>query len=308
MQSEPALNQPRLLPSGRAAPASAGGSRLAFLLVMAALLATFLLPSAHAQTLTLAVSPTSVDEGSPATDVVVTATLSPAQATPTTVTLSISGDALAGTDYRELGTLPTITIAANQTEASATLVLAPIDDDLWEGPEGIEIGGTTAGGVRASPATLALADNDTKPSIFISLDPSFTRHTSEDSTTASTVRVRAEFRGGSPVSVDTRVSIQVSGGTVGTDYNLSPQAPLITIPAGRTDGTTDVSITPIDNDDIGRHIELRFNAQSVDRFGVSFMQLPAANNDNRFIIVDDDTLTRLTTTLIPDFARESQTS
>ncbi len=276
-----------MLECGALAALRSGGGRLAFLVFVVTIASTAVRPSAHAQTVTLAVSPTKVAEGSGATDVRVTATLAQARTSPTSVTVTLGGEATAGTDYRTPGSLPTITIPANQTEAEATVILTPIDDNLWEGSEAIRVGGTASGGASVSEASVTLEDNDTKPSILVSVDAGLS--IDEASGTASLFTVRAEFRNGSLVSVDTSVTLSTRGtATLSTDYTLAPLAPTITIPAGKSEGTVEVSITPIDNDSVDSTRDIYFGGSATDRFGTSFAFLPTGLSLHRIVILDDE--------------------
>ena len=134
------------------------------LAVIAALL--FAAPAA-AQTpaVTITVAPTSLSEDAGATDITVTATLSAMRSSATTVTLSLAGTANQGTDYSVVGTLPAITIPAQQTEGSAIVIVAPTNDTSWEGDETIVVNGSATGGLAVAGATLTLSDNETRPSI-----------------------------------------------------------------------------------------------------------------------------------------------
>ena len=142
--------------------------------VLAAVLALLPAAPAMAQTpaVTITVAPTSLSESDVATDATVTATLSAMRSSTTTVTLLLAGTANQGTDYSVVGTLPTITIPAQQTEGSANVILAPTNDTFWEGDETIVVNGSATGGLAVAGATLTLSDNETRPSIILYFDPS----------------------------------------------------------------------------------------------------------------------------------------
>ena len=111
--------------------------------------------------ITLTVQPSTLGEGDSATDVTVTATfVGSTVSAATTVTLSLGGGAVNGTDYN--ATAPIITIAAETATATATFAITPIDDSDGEGDETIEIGGTATGGFSGTvnPVTVTLTDND----------------------------------------------------------------------------------------------------------------------------------------------------
>ena len=147
--------------------------KLAVAVVLAILACTLPIEKARAQTpsVTLSVpSTTSLTEGDSSTDIAVTATLSAQRSTETTVQLSLSGMATEGTDYQAQNPLPSITIPASQTSASATLVVSVTDDNFWEGPEDIRVDGTASGGLTVTGATLVLEDNDSKPQINLRIE------------------------------------------------------------------------------------------------------------------------------------------
>ena len=116
-------------------------NRAAWRLCLAAvLLGGVAATEAAAQTVTLSVpAGTSLAEDGGSQDVEVTATLSSARTSATEVTLSLSGTARS-TDYA-VQSLPTITIPANGTTASGTLIIAAVDDNFWELDESIEVSG-----------------------------------------------------------------------------------------------------------------------------------------------------------------------
>ena len=121
--------------------------------------------AAQTPAVTITVAPTSLSEDAGATDITVTATLSAMRSSATTVTLSLAGTANQGTDYSVVGTLPAITIPAQQPEGSAIVIVAPTNDTSWEGDETIVVNGSATGGLAVAGATLTLSDNETRPSI-----------------------------------------------------------------------------------------------------------------------------------------------
>ena len=121
--------------------------------------------------ITLTVQPNTLGEGGSATDVTVTATLNGSPVpTATTVTLSLGGVAVNGTDYS--ATAPTITIAARAAAGTATFSITPTDDAEVEGAETIVVSGMATGGFSGTvtPVTVTLTDNDAAalPAVSIS--------------------------------------------------------------------------------------------------------------------------------------------
>ena len=159
------------------------------------------------------------------------------------VTVAWSGAATNGTDYT---TLPsTITIPSGQS--SVDVVVAPIDDNLIEGPEDVVATlGTSAAYVRDSSATTAtvIITDDDVPVVTVSVpDP----YASEAGPRSGTVLFT---RTGSTATALT-VYYGITGtASYGTDYQALPGQ--VTIPAGAS--SAPVVVMPYD-DDIGELTE-----------------------------------------------------
>ena len=147
----------------------------------------------------LELDPGTVPEGAGVTAITVTARLSPdAQAVPTEVTVSVTGDtATAGTDYAAVAPV-TLTIAAGQTTGTASFTLTPVDDAVDEADETLAVSGVTAAPeLPVTPATLTLGDDDergvtVKPTLLrlrAGEHKSYTVRLSSQPTETATVRV-----------------------------------------------------------------------------------------------------------------------
>ena len=113
---------------------------------------------------TLAVQPTSVAEDGAAKLVTVTATLGNRVTLQRDVPVTVSvggGTATAGTDYTEVDDF-TVTVQAGKLSAMGTFTLTPIDDEVDEGNETVEISGTATSFVDIAKATLTITDDDTR--------------------------------------------------------------------------------------------------------------------------------------------------
>ena len=108
--------------------------------------------------ITLTVDPDSIGEDDGRTDVTVTATIDGDSTLPatTTVTLTLSGTATTS-DYTVNTALASVTIPAGQSSGAGTLRLTPVDDQVVEGDETIEVSGS-AGSFTVRPATVTLTD------------------------------------------------------------------------------------------------------------------------------------------------------
>ena len=147
--------------------------------------------AAQSATVTLTLGQTTLAESAGATGISVTAELSATESSATVVTLSLAGTANGETDYEVVGTIPSISIPAGQTTASATLSVRPTDDAFWEGDESIEVQGTASNSATVQGATLTLADDDSRPGITIEV-PSIPV-IAEDAGAATTVRISARL-------------------------------------------------------------------------------------------------------------------
>ena len=109
----------------------------------------------------LAVEPTEVAEDGGTATVTVTARLNgAARAAPTEVAVTVAGaTATAVTDFATV-TGFTITILVDQTEATGSFALTPVNDDIDEGSgETLTVSGCTSD-LRVDPATLTITDDD----------------------------------------------------------------------------------------------------------------------------------------------------
>ena len=178
-----------------------------------------------APSVTLSTDNTSFTEG--LSDRTVTATLSQASSVATTVTLAYSGTATYGTDYTVSGTGTTITIVAGAT--SGSLTITNTDDALYEGTETIiidiaSVTNATENGTQQK--TISLFDNDSAPSVTLSVTPTSIAEAAGNSIITAT---QSAISG-----VATTITLTISGTAESIDYT---QATTITIPAGSTTAT-----------------------------------------------------------------------
>ena len=187
--------------------------------------------------ISLTADPSSVAEGGGSRTVTVTATVGNGKAYPdaktVTVTVGAGGDgAQSGTDYAGVSAF-TITIKAEQNSGSSTFTLAPIDDRVIEGNEGISVSGTTTD-VAVSGTGVTLVDDD-YTEITLTASPASV----DEGAGATTVTVTAEtdgdvFKYGRTVTVS--VGAGGDGAESGTDYDTVSDF-TIRIAAGHTSGS-----------------------------------------------------------------------
>ena len=231
--------------------------------------------AAQTPTVTLTLSPASLPEDAGSRDVTVTATLSATRTTPTTVALSLGGAATRGTDYTVPATLPSITIPANQTRGTATLVVSPLDDTFWEGREAITVTGV-ATGLTVTGTSLDLTDNESAPGLVLTAD----RYAlAEGVVGPQDVNVSARLSGGSTFQEATTIPLTITGhNTVqGTDYTVPDPLPSLVFQAGNPAATVRLPITVVDNSD--------YTSYRVISIGASYQSLKVLPASVR---IDDD--------------------
>ena len=120
--------------------------------------------------MTLTVAPNQVNEDAgAAVTLTVTGTLDAGtRTTATVVTLAVAEGTAQSADYTATGA--TLTIAAEQSSASATLTVTPVDDAVAEGPETVRIGGTV-NGLTVTPAVVTIIDDEGTPAVTLLLTP-----------------------------------------------------------------------------------------------------------------------------------------
>ncbi len=190
---------------------------------------------------TLSTNPISIGEEDGATEIAVTATLNVLRSTPTPVTVSVgSGTATSGTDFTEVSDF-TISIPANTRSATGTFTLTPTSDTVEESNETVRITGTsTASNVTGVIAT-SLAINDDDITLTVSLDLSLTSISENAGSTTVTATLN------SPSTVETTITISADPTSPATESDYTLSGSTLTIAAGQTESTGNVTITAVDN-------------------------------------------------------------
>ncbi|MDE0369331.1 MAG: S-layer homology domain-containing protein [bacterium] len=181
-----------------------------------------------------------------------------------------TGTATSGTDYADLGTLPTVTIQAGRNSGTVSLSITPTQDSLDEGTgETISFSATAVCKVTTHPcpsdqgvsgltvpaASLTITDDDATPTVInLSFEPSSIDENAAGDLNDSgnvPVKVVATLVGTSTRTTATTVNLAATlGGTAGSsDYVSSGLPTSVTIPAGASKGeATGLKINPTDND------------------------------------------------------------
>ena len=191
---------------------------------------------------TLALSPSSIDEhdGTNPGSSTVTATLD--RASSEAVTLTVSASPGSGTDFT-LSSANTLTIAAGQTASAGTVTITAVNDTTDAPNKSVTVSATAAGGNGvAAPSSVALTitDDEALPTVTLALSPASISENGGVST------VTAELSGASSEAVTVTVGTAAGPGVVAADLSLS-SATTLTIAAGETTSTGAVTVTANDN-------------------------------------------------------------
>ena len=195
----------------------------------------------------LTATPASVREDAEPTQIGLTFTLNKAPETDETVTFRITSPssgtkAVRGSDYR--ATLPpgsTATISAGKTEGTATLTLTPLNNEEKDGDRSLGVQASSSGGASQTDITI-LDDETLSQSIELSVNPAEIR---EDAG-ATNVTITATLTG-KVLDEDVVLLFQTDTGTAIRDVDYVRPRVSLTIPAGQTQGSRTVTITPTDD-------------------------------------------------------------
>ena len=206
--------------------------------------------------ISLTATPASVREDAGPTEIALTVTLDEVPVVDETVTFGIispsSGTkAVRGIDYR--ATLPPgsaitvsasrteIPISAGETKATGTLILTPLNNEEEDGDRVLCMQATSSDGLAWTAITI-LDDETLSQSIGLSVNPTEIR---EDAG-ATEVAITATLTG-KALDEDAILLFQIDAGTAIRDVDYVRPRASLTIPAGQTQGSTTVTITPIDD-------------------------------------------------------------
>ena len=225
----------------------------------------------------LAVDPAMVaeDVGAEGQAVEVSATLNAAPFTAASeVTVTVAGGtATVTTDFEAVSGF-TLTIDPGQTSGTGTFTLKPVNDAVSEGDETVTVSGS-ATDLTVSAATLTIGDDEAAPTVTLAL--SAAAISENGGSTAVTASLDHES------SAETTVTVSlapVSPATSG-DYTLSSNR-MLTIAAGTTASTGEVTITAVDNAVDAAHKAVTVSATARNTVGVT------APADKTLTLSDDD--------------------
>ena len=202
-------------------------------------------------TVALSTDVTEVTEHGEAQDVTVTATLSGLSSMDVTVELVKSGSATKGEDYSVTGE-GTITVAAGDMSGSTMLTIAPVDDQLYEGNEMIDIGGS-AGDMMAEATSITLVDDEEMPTITLTAAPDMFNEGGGPqvgvvTATASGLSAMDLHVGLIPLLQQSTATLIGPGADLGIAELATNPNIAITIPAEQSSGSISLTIVPVDDD------------------------------------------------------------
>ena len=242
----------------------------------------------------LTLSPSSVGEGDPATQVTVTAAFSNASTfsvdTAVTVSVGAAGTASAGLDFDRVANF-LVTIPKDKRSGTGTFTLTPKPDSLVEGDETVGVTGTTTG-LKVNGADLTLTEDDGEPEIDLWATPSRI----DEGASGTSVTVRAAFSNGSTYAADKTVAVSVGGSgtaTSGTDYAAVSDFD-VTIRGGKTDGKARFTLSPLDDALI----------EGDETIGVAGTATGLAVNGTDLTLKDDEGVPEVNLTLDPSSVGE----
>ena len=181
---------------------------------------------------TVSVTATTPNAAEPNTDGLFTISLTNPASTPTTVTFTVTGSAIGGTDYISIPV--TVVIPANT--ASTTIPVTVINDFIVEPIETVIVTLVSSSNpiltVDTTPATVNITDDETATVSVTATTPNASEPNTDGLFTVSL---------NNPVSTPTTVTFNVTGtATNGTDYTNIPVT--INIPANTTSITIPVDV------------------------------------------------------------------
>ena len=234
----------------------------------------------------LSVSPATVAESAGATTVTVSGALDQSpRDVPTEVVLTVgasSDTATSGTDYAPVGAV-TLTIPVGQVSGSASFVLTPNDDDIYDPDEVLTVAGT-ASNLTVTGATVAIDDDDEgSTEVALMVNPATV---AEDAGTTTVTVTGTLDRSPRDVPTEVALTVGASGDAAisGTDY-APVGAVTLTIPAGQTSGTASFLLAP-ENDDIDESDEtLAVSGTTAANLTVTGATVTLTDDDMRGIAV-----------------------
>ena len=190
----------------------------------------------------LTVTPNTVNESASTLQLTVTGSLvgQSSREIDTVVSLELADDdATVGDDFQ--AATASLIIPAGGMNATVTMTLTILDDNIAEGDEALTVTGTVPGTILVNPAEVIIEDDDLEPN---GIGISVTAAPLDEASAAATIPVRATLLGGGTRSVDTEVALSIADltATVDDDYlegnsTLASDVEISVTVEGNTSGT-----------------------------------------------------------------------
>ena len=201
-------------------------------------------------TVTLVLTPGTINESGNGNASTVTATLTGKSSAAVTLTVAAAAGAHTVAGDFTLSANKTLMIAAGATTSTGTVTITAVDNDVDAPNKSVTVSATASGGGGVSgvakPDSQILTitdDDDVAPTVTLMLAP--TTINESGSTNSSTVT--ATLSGESSAAVTVTVAAAAGAGTAAGDFTVSSNKTL-TIAAGAKTSTGAVTITAVDND------------------------------------------------------------
>ncbi len=239
----------------------------------------------------LSVNPATISEASPNTEVVVTATVVGGRSYPEDEVVSVTAAGTQGAGAVDFEVIPpfVIPIDADEEEASTTITILPINDQVDEINEVIRFTGELIDNEDpVTSAELTLTDDDAAPTgITVSLSP-----TSVDESAGETTVTVTATAGGSTYGTDQTIAVTVTGTLVDGAVDFEPIEPFeLILPAETQTASTTFKLNP-QNDNAD---ETNETITVTGTYGTP----PATSSASLTIVDDDATPTDITLTADP---------
>ena len=241
-------------------------------------------------TVTLVLTPTTIDESGATNSSTVTAMLSGESSAAVTLTVAAAAGANTAAADFTVTTNKTLTIAAGATTSTGAVTITAVDNDVDAPNKSVTVSATASGGGVANPdnQTLTINDDEGVPTVTLALDPG----TINESGGTNSSTVTATLSGESSAAVTVEVSVP-DAAPVTMSNNTT-----LTIVAGSKASTGTVTITAVDNDVDAPNASVAVSG-AASGGGV-------ANPDNQTLtITDDEGTPTVTLVLTPTTIDES---
>ena len=196
-------------------------------------------------TVTLVLTPSTINESGGTNSSTVTATLSGKSNTAVTLTVAAAAGADTASGDFTVTANKTLTIAAGATTSNGAVTITAVDNDIDAPNKTVTVSATASGGGVANPGnqTLTITDDEGTPTVTLVLTPS----TINESGNGNASTVTATLSGKSNTAVTLTVAATAGADTAASDFTVSNNK-ILTIAAGATTSTGAVTITAVDND------------------------------------------------------------